>query len=79
MDESKGGDSMKGLDGWTHMGNFGSCHIYAKGNERCLVDPKTGQSTFEYKVKTNDTGYDINIDTPVSDSVKNGGVKNVKL
>ena len=44
-----------------------------------MVDPKTGQSTFEYKVKTNDTGYDINRDTPVSDSVKNGGDKNARL
>ena len=47
----KGNDkSMKGLNGWTNVGYYGSCQIYAKGNKRRLVDPKTGQTTFEYEV-----------------------------
>jgi len=38
-------------NGWTHVGYYGFSHIYAKGDERCLVDPQTGQSTFEYRIK----------------------------
>ena len=44
------------------MGFFGFSHIYAKGEKRCLVDPETSQSTFEYSVTTSDTGQStINI------------------
>ncbi len=38
------------LKGWTYVGSFGFSHIYAKGDKRCLIDPKTGKSTFDYKV-----------------------------
>lgn len=38
------------LNGWTYVGSFGFSHIYAKGDKRCLIDPKTGKSTFDYKV-----------------------------
>jgi len=38
-------------NGWTHVGYYGFSHIYAKGGKRRLVDPQTGQSTFEYRIK----------------------------
>ena len=41
---------MKDLNGWTHIGNYGSAYLYAKGNERRLVDAETGQTTFRYWV-----------------------------
>ncbi len=42
---------MKGFSGWTHVGYFGFRNIYANGDKRCLVDEKTSQSTFEFRVK----------------------------
>ena len=41
---------MTNLNGWTQVGRYGSSDIYAKGNRRYLVDPKTEQATFEYRV-----------------------------
>jgi len=41
---------MKDLDGWTHIANYGSAYLYVKGDERRLVDSKTGQTTFRYWV-----------------------------
>lgn len=38
------------LNGWTYVGSYGFSHIYAKGDKRCLIDPKTGKSAFEYRV-----------------------------
>ena len=45
------------LDGWTYVGSFGFSHIYAKGDSRCLIDPKTGNSTFEYKITMSNKRY----------------------
>ncbi len=42
---------MMGFSGWTHVGYFGFKSIYANGAKRCLVDEKTGQSIFEFRVK----------------------------
>ena len=38
------------LNGWAHMGYYGFGKIYAKGHKRCLIDSKTGRSTFEYEI-----------------------------
>lgn len=38
------------LNGWSHVGYYGFSKIYAKGHQRCLVDSKTGRSTFEYEI-----------------------------
>ena len=38
------------LNGWTYVGSYESCHIYKKGEQRRLVNSKTGKSTFEYRV-----------------------------
>ena len=53
------GDSMRGLKGWTQVGYYGFSHIYAKGSERRLVDPKTGRTTFEYKTTKSGTGHNV--------------------
>ncbi len=42
------------LKGWTYVGDYGFTHIYAKGGDRCLVDPETGKITFEYRVNVSD-------------------------
>ncbi len=47
------------LNGWTYVGSYGFSHIYAKGDKRCLIDPKTGQSTFEYKVTMSSKRYGV--------------------
>jgi hypothetical protein len=48
------GDNKTDLSGWENMGYYGSCVIYAKGDKRRLIDPKTGQSIFEYKIAIRD-------------------------
>ncbi len=53
------GDGKTDLDGWKHMGHYGSSYIYAKGDKRCLVDPKTGLSTFEYRITMSSTGPSV--------------------
>ena len=52
------------LDGWTYVGSFGFSHIYAKGDSRCLIDPKTGNSTFEYKITMSNKRYDARKQAP---------------
>ena len=53
---------MGELDGWQQAGYFGSCYIYAKGNKRRLVNPKTGKITFEYEiVQINETKRGLKI------------------
>lgn len=51
-------NAVNDLDGWTYIINYGLSHIYANGTERCLVDPKTGQITFKYRVLSG-RGYSL--------------------
>ena len=72
------GDNMTALNGWEHVGYYDSCLIYKKDNKKRLVDPKTGQSTFEYTVVLSDSGRSvINGKEFVSDEGK--GDKNARL
>ena len=41
---------MTDLNGWKHVGYHGSFRFYVRDNERRLVDPKRGQTTFRYWV-----------------------------
>ncbi len=34
---------------WKKVGSFAHCEIWAKGNKRTLVNPKTNVVEFEYK------------------------------
>ncbi len=72
------GVSMTKLNGWTHVGYYGRAHIYAKGDKRCLVDPETGEPTFEYRVTTSGTERSPNINGPVSAKAREGN-KNAGL
>jgi len=62
---------MKNLNGWTRVGYYGSQYIYAKGKQRRLIDPKTGQTTFDYRVAGGTKHGVINIKRPVSARTKN--------
>ena len=43
-------DELK-KDGWTFVANFGNCLVMAKGDERMLWKPSTGEIVFLYNVK----------------------------
>jgi len=65
---------MSDLNGWEHVGYYGSYLIYKKDNKRRLVDPRTGQSTFEYTVVLSNSGRSvINGKELVSAGGKKGG------
>ncbi len=53
------GDDKTDLDGWTHIGYYGFCQIYAKDDKRRIVNPKTGRSTFVYGVTMSNTGRSV--------------------
>ena len=52
-------DNMADLNGWEHVDYYSSCLIYKKDNKRRLVDPRTGQSTFEYTVMPSNSGRSV--------------------
>ena len=56
------GDSKTALSEWKHVGYYGSCLIYARDNKRRLVDPETGQTTFEYVMSIMGLERNENID-----------------
>ena len=73
------GDNMTDLNGWEHVGYYGSCLIYKKDNKRRLVDPKTGQTTLEYAFVPSNSGRSvINGKELVSAGGKKGG-QNARL
>ena len=69
---------MMDLNGWTHVGEHGSKHIYAKGKQRRLIDPKTGKTTFEYGVVGDAEHGGINMKSLVSARMRKGN-ENAKL
>lgn len=69
---------MTNLNGWIQVGHYGSLDIYAKGNRRCLVDPKTEQATFEYRVNDGKGGPVVRIKGLVSNRKRKEN-KNARL
>ena len=55
------GDGMTELDGWTFVGYYASCQIYANGDKRRLIDPKTGWLICEYRIANSNTVPSANV------------------
>jgi len=44
------GNNIPNLKGWKYVGYYGSDLIYALDNIRRLIDPVTGQVTFQFRL-----------------------------
>ena len=79
MEVTWNGSKWMEANGWKHVSYCGSCFIYARGNKRRLVDPKSGKSTFEYIMENSEIGHSENINKGVCVSPAVEGDNNARL